>query len=525
MLLGLLIQCLCLLSLVVAAEDAFQRSCSNFKDEISLPNVTVHFSTYIPANTDLSLPDNPPSCTRPSQLVVSDICRVAMTVATSDRSETTQELWLPREFSRRYLVTGNGGLSGCIRHHDLAYVTSLGFAAVGANNGHNGTTGEFFLNNPDVIEDFVWRSVYTSAVTGKQLTQQFYDKDPERSYYFGCSNGGRQGWSIIHSFPDLFDGVLVGAAANNNVNMMSWMSHFYPLTGPPSAPTFVTPEQWTAIAQLVLDQCDALDGAKDGILENPDLCNPDLKSLHCSSHDSPINNSLCLTDAQLQTAESIYQPFRGTLNQPLYPRLQPGVETQTSTTFLSGESDLSREWFQYVVHSDPSWDPATFTTKDAELALLQNPFNMQTWDSDLSAFQQAGGKVLAYHGLADPVVSSEISRWYYDKVSLTMNLDPAELDEFYRYFRISGLGHCEGGDGAGAIGQSLASLIGIEPERNVLMALVKWVEEGVAPEVVVGGNLGGDGEVEWERAHCRFPRGNRFVGEGEVTDMDSWRCV
>lgn len=129
-----------------------------------------------------------------------------MTVNTSESSRITLEAWLPpaAQWNGRFLSTGNGGISGCIQYEDIAYANSFGFAAVGANNGHNGTGGTAFAESPGVVEDFAYRSVHAGTVLGKNITASFYGEDPIYSYYLGCSTGGRQGMKMAQSFPDDF---------------------------------------------------------------------------------------------------------------------------------------------------------------------------------------------------------------------------------------------------------------------------------------------------------------------------------
>jgi feruloyl esterase len=208
--------------------------------------------------------------------------------------------------------------------------------------------------------------------------------------------------------------------------------------------------------------------------------------------------------------------------------MQPGSEILAAPIMYNGSPfTYSQDWFRYVVYNDPSWSGANFTVKDAARALAQNPYNIQTWDGDISPFQKAGGKVLHYHGLQDQLISSEDSKWYYSHVSNTMQLPPSKLDEFYRFFQISGMGHCGGGDGAYGIGQGLGTYDGDKPEDNVLMAMVQWVEEGKAPETVRGAKFvnGPGSEVEYHREHCRWPRRNVFKGPGNYTDENAWQCV
>ena len=185
----------------------------------------------------------------------------------------------------------------------------------------------------------------------------------------------------------------------------------------------------------------------------------------------------------------------------------------------------SVDWFRYVIHQDPTWDSSTLGPDDYTASALLDPFGVQTWQGDLSAARDRGVKILHYHGLSDPVISSDNSRRYYNHVAESMGgLTSAEMDKFYRYFRVSGMGHCSGGPGAWMIGNRMDAVAGLEPERNVLSAIVKWVEDGVAPEYIEG--MGRDeGGREFRRRHCRYPLGNRYKGEGDPRRPDSWECV
>ncbi|THU92545.1 tannase-domain-containing protein [Dendrothele bispora CBS 962.96] len=133
-----------------------------------------------------------------------------MFVATSEWSAISLEAWFLRNWTGRFLSTENGGLSGCIQYEDLAYTAALGFATVGANNGHNGTSGAPFLDNLDVFEDFSFRYMHTGVVVGKNPTKTFYGSPYTKSYYLGCSTGGRQGLKSVQDFPEDFDGVVAG---------------------------------------------------------------------------------------------------------------------------------------------------------------------------------------------------------------------------------------------------------------------------------------------------------------------------
>ncbi|EXJ88746.1 feruloyl esterase [Capronia coronata CBS 617.96] len=435
------------------------------------------------------------------------------------------EIWLPEDWSGRFLSTGNGGLGGCIQYEDIEYAASLGFAAVGTNNGHDGMSGRSFLNNPEVIEDFAYRALHTGVVLGKRISKIFYGKPHTKSYYLGCSTGGRQGFKEVQSFPEDFDGVVAGAPAFSFNNLTAWSCNFLPLTGPVGADTFIPFEMWPTIHQDILDQCDTLDGAKDGILESPDLCDYNPDGHLC--HNAPTNS--CLTAPQIQTLRSIYSPLLSIDGSLVYPRLQPGAElTGAPQTYFTGQPFMAIDWFRYAIFNDPTWDPFSLTPEDYVISSNKNLFNIETWDGDLSAFKDRGGKVLHYHGLADGVISSDNSPRYYEHVSQTMGLSPPELDEFYRFFRISGMAHCGGGPGATFIGNTAHNTASLEPDENVLSAMVRWVEEGIAPNTIQGTayiNGTKNAGFDFKRRHCRWPYHNMFKGPGNWKDENNWECL
>ncbi|CBF85532.1 hypothetical protein AN1772.2 [Aspergillus nidulans FGSC A4] len=507
----------------VLVQDQFQTRCENFAGKIDLPNVKVNFASYIPGSTNLTL-DNVPTCDQ-SQVVSSDICRVAMAVTTSNASEITLEAWFPRDYTGRFLSTGNGGLGGCIQYSDLDYASRLGFATVGANNGHNGTSGEPFYKAPEVLEDFVYRSVHTGIVVGKQLTKLFYDEGFDTSYYLGCSTGGRQGFKLAQDFPGEVDGIIAGAPAINFVGLLSWSAHFYPITGPVGSATYLSLDDWDLVHEEILRQCDGLDGAEDGIIEDPDLCHPNATTLLCSPG---ATSGSCLTATQVNTVHEVYAPLLSSNSTLIYPRMQPGGEQFAAPAMYNGQPfQYSKDWWRYVVYSDPTWNATKWTIRDAEAALRQNPYNIQTWNADLSPLRDSGSKLLTYHGLQDQLISSDDSKLYYHRLMKTMGVTSNQLDEFYRFFQISGMAHCQDGDGAYGIGNRAETEFSTEPEDNVLMAMVRWVEEGIAPETVRGAKFsdGVGSEVEYYRKHCRYPRRNVYKGPGDYTDETAWECV
>ncbi|KAL5408493.1 hypothetical protein PMIN06_011438 [Paraphaeosphaeria minitans] len=508
--------------------DDFEADCATIASKLEVENTTAYFSQFVAAGQNLSIPDRNVTCGAPYQAVSTDLCRIALYVATSNSSGINMEAWLPSNFSGRFLSTGNGGLAGCIGYDDLAYATSLGFASVGANNGHNGTSGGAFYNQPEVVADFAYRSIHTNVLVGKEITKQFYGSPHTKSYYLGCSTGGRQGFKSAQDFPEDFDGIVAGAPALAFNNLTSWSGHFYNVTGPPGSETFVPATMWmTTIHEDIMKQCDLIDGYADGIIEDASTCKYNASSLLCGG--SNTNSSSCLTATQVETVQKVFSPLTLSDGSLVYPRMQPGSEGVAAFAVYNGAPFIYNvDFFRYAIYNDPNWNPLTINDTDYINAAIKNPSDIDTFKGDLTAVQARGAKILHYHGQMDGIISSENSPRYYEHVSEIMGKTPAELDDFYRFFRISGTGHCQGGDGASVIGQRLNSFQSTDPAENVLMAMVDWVENGNAPETIVGThwvNGTKSAGVDYKRAHCKYPKRNVYKGEGDPKAIDSWKCV
>ncbi|KAJ7842251.1 Tannase/feruloyl esterase [Mycena olivaceomarginata] len=502
----------------------FQQACSALTSRLTLLNTTIASTSFVAAGTRLTFPTADPSCSS-SQLVSSDVCRVVLTVVTSSRSRTAMEAWLPSNWTGRFLSTGNGGIGGCIQYTDMDYGSSLGFATTGSDNGHPGQNGTLFLNNIEVVKDFSWRSLLTSAVVGKQITRDFYGKPHDKSYYLGCSTGGRQGWKIAQEFPDVFDGIVAGSPAFAWDNLMSWSGMFFPLIVNAGPDGFPPPSTWPVIDAELLRQCDGIDGAVDGIVEDPALCNFRPEALICL----PGNSSSCITRKQAETVRAVFVPLfaEGIL---MYPGLQfgPGLVAAIFQIYSSRQFLFTDNWYRFAVFNNPAFNATVLTSEEIVFAWNLNPGDINTWSGDLSRFSDRGARILHYHGQQDQLISSANSNRYYDLVSRTMGLPPSSLDKFYRFFRISGMMHCGGGPGATFIGNTEASVASLDPDENVLMAMVRWIEEGIAPETITGTAfinqtkaLGAD----FKRAHCRYPYRNVYTGKGDVKDPASWKCI
>ncbi|PKS05108.1 hypothetical protein jhhlp_008475 [Lomentospora prolificans] len=485
----------------------------------------ITFSDFVEAGRNLSIPKTHPTCEGFAGVVDFDFCRVGITTTTGPSSEIVSEAWLPADWSGRVMTVGNGGLGGCIGYSDLFYTAQRGFSAVGTDIGHVGNVGEP-LADPDVLESYTWRAAHVGAQLSKEISLEYYGKEHTKAYYLGCSTGGRQGFVAAQEFPDDFDGIVAGAPAIPMSGLQSWSGYATTITGPPGSPSFISQELWAIIVEDMLKQCDWLDGHLDGILEHTELCNYRPEGLLCGTSGENGEEG-CLTGAQADTVRSLLSPLYDSEGNEVFGRMQPGTDTSAILWRGSLEGAYVLGWFRYGVYGNASWNgPVTREDIDFAEAKWTNARG-QGWKGDLSVAKDRGLKILHYHGLQDPAISAENSGRYYNHVARTMGLPPSELDAFYRFFYISGMGHCAGGTGASNIGNRLSTLAEEEPEGNVLAAIVQWVEEGVAPDYVLGTAYTSEekDEIAFQRRHCKYPARNMYKGEGDPDAADSWECV
>ncbi|KAJ7624364.1 tannase and feruloyl esterase [Roridomyces roridus] len=482
-----------------------QAKCLGLQKSLHLENTTILNVAYIAAPTNVSTPG---SCQSTAVVTAAPLCRVQFVINTTATSAVHAEAWLPDTWFGRMLGLGNGGLGGCIDYSNLDYGAGLHFAAISSDNGHDGNSGSVFLHHPEVINDFAFRAVHVEAVIGKQMILAYYGKPAAKSYYLGCSTGGRQGTQAALKFPDDFDGIVAGSPATDFNHLSLWqafMSHFVGAPTSPSAPSpkFLPASLWPVVSAEILRQCDGLDGVVDGIITEPDECLFRPEAIQCTA-GSTTN---CLTPIQVESVKNVFTPLFGIDGQLVYPRYSPGAEADPNMSQLFGGEvfSITLDWGRFTILNDSTATLANLSIQDVPFWDSINPGGIATFNGDLSAFLNRGGKFLTYHGRRDPIISSTNSKRVYDLISHTLSLPT--LDSFYRLFLIPGMGHCSGGIGAPSFGQSGGLNAVNDSAHNILLAMVDWVEGGVAPETIIGSGTGGA-----TRTHCRYPMRSVFNG-------------
>lgn len=429
-------------------------------------------------------------------------CRVALTLRPSDDSDIKAEVWMPASgWNGKFMAVGNGGWSGNIAYAALAQALVRGYATASTDTGHKGQTASFALGHPQKLIDFAYRAVHETAVQSKAVIAAFYGSSAKLSYWNGCSSGGKQGLKEAQKYPADFNGIIAGAPANYWTHLMTgdlWAG-IATLKDPQS---YIPKEKYALIHKAVLEACDARDGVKDGVIEDPSRCRFDPGVLLCSGGDAPD----CLTAAQVDAARKIYSGPPG-----VFPGLAPGSELGWGA--LAGGPKpfaIVDSHFKYVVFRDPDWDFRTLDlSKDVALADKIDGGLLNATDPNLKPFTRSGGKLLIYHGWNDQLIAPQNSIDYYRSVVTAMGGNRS-ADESVRLFMAPGMNHCFGGDGPSAV--------------DWVAAMEQWVEQGKAPDALIGAHLSG-GKPDRTRPICMYPKVAKYAGSGDLNDAANFTCV
>jgi feruloyl esterase len=418
-------------------------------------------------------------------------CQVKGYVEPANRFEVRLPL---TTWTQRYVQTGCGGLCGSIglmlsNPHGCMPATNGELALASTDMGHHGgMDGSFGAKDYQLRVDFAYRSLHVTALAAKALIAQFYGQGPKYSYFNGCSDGGREALIEAQRYPDDFNGITAGAPAMNFTTQNSFYHGWNVLAnlGPDGKP-LLTADKLPILHKAVLDQCDAGDGLKDGLVSDPLNCHPDLSVIECKPGQ---DEKSCLTPAQTKAARELYagahdaEGNKLTLSGPL-PGSElawagvlippPGVPFVMSRMIATGAlQNLMYEQNPpagYTLEKDLKFDRASFAATTRLHALYD------ATDPDLTPFAANGGKLILWHGLADPHISPLNTIAYY--TAMQNLLGKEKVDQFARLFLFPGGYHCGGGEGPFDFG--------------LMQAIMTWVEGGQKPAELVASHSTGSG--------------------------------
>ncbi|MEG3614301.1 tannase/feruloyl esterase family alpha/beta hydrolase [Isoptericola haloaureus] len=400
-------------------------------------------------------------------------------------------LQLPLEdWNGRYFQTGCGGFCGYVPIADCAEPLADGFAVGAENTGHVGSSADAFLDDAQAEADWGYRSPHVLAVVAKATLAELYGTPPSTSYFMGCSTGGRQALSEAQRYPEDFDGIVAGAPAlyQNYLAVLS-QGHFETVNRDADGGLILDTTDVGLVSDAVLASCDLDDGRADGVVGDPLSCAFDPATLLCADGGDGTD---CLTATQVETLEALYSAPTTDDGELLYPDgLAVGSEAgwpfmtvATSEGSMSISGDYAQNVLRYlafpedpgVAYSLGDFDPST----EADLLHTQAAvYNAD--DVDLSAFRERGGKLILWHGWADPLITPYGTLDYYERV-VDADGGARVTDSYLRTFMLPGVYHCSGGPG--------------QDEVDWMSAISAWVEDDVAPESVTATGNGATRVVE-----------------------------
>jgi hypothetical protein len=461
------------------------------------------------------------------------------------------ELRLPVAWNGRFLHQGNGGIDGAVvpalgafGGGPVTHALQQGFAVLSSDAGHPGSMGPTFGIDPQARLDYGYQAVSKLTPMARQVIERAYGKAPDRSYFAGCSNGGRHALVAAARHGDQYDGILAGAPGYNLpkaavANIFGAQRYARVATNPSDLSTGFTAAERARVVRAVLDRCDALDGATDGMVQDTTAC----QAAFSLSRDVPTctgpRDGTCLSAAQKDAIGPIFSGATTRNGRPIYASFPfdaglatPGVAAWEFTAPLERDSGAVGFIFKVPPERAAGFNGPAFTLGadvdalfagihatdgtyiESAMSFMAPPQPLQ-----LSTLRNRGGKLIVYHGVSDAIFSVD------DSQALLRGLNQAhggDASHFARLYRVPGMGHCSGGPAT--------------DQFDGLGALVRWVEDGQAPDQITArargaGNPGGvnaDLPAGWapdrSRPLCPWPQVARYLGSGSLERADSFAC-
>lgn len=466
------------------------------------------------------------------------MCRVVGHIRPTADSDIGFEVWLPASgWDGRLHGVGIGGFAGAIDYFTLGQAVRAGQAAVATDTGHGGgmMDSSWSKGHPEKVRDYSWRAIHLSTVAAKQVIKAFYGKAPDKSYFVGCSGGGRQGLVEAARFPDDYDGIVSGAPAASftELGMALINAHQAQLL----LGTAIRPAQAKYLEQEVIRQCDAGDGQSDGLIADPRQCRFDPIKLSCSTSTSPQ----CFSDGQIGALRRIYAGPKSSAGRQLAASYLPSGSE-------AGDPAPALGWESYLLAGDKGKNGGRVLADGMLDGLIQKPFatvDSFDWNRDparlkavsgeidapvdLRRFFARGGKLVIWHGWADAAIPPEASLRYH---AAMLRQSGPKANASVRLFMVPGVQHCFGGKGPDVFGQSGAPARTDMPDRHLVRAVQDWAEgTRSAPEMLIGRRGHGGGMFgppaagpERQRLLCAWPKREALIPGGDADKAASYLC-
>jgi feruloyl esterase len=433
-------------------------------------------------------------------------CKVNATLKPTADSNIRIEVWLPAEGWKGKLVEGGNGAYGSnFSYGVMAQALMAGYAATSSDTGHEGNSASFVMGHQDKLVDWAYRAVHENAIAAKAIVAAHYGAAVKQAYFEGCSTGGRQAYGEAQRYPADFGGIIAGDPGINLTHQTAgetWVAQQVHRSADAAIPI----SKFPLIHAAALASCDARDGVKDGVIENPLQCKFDPGALLCKNTDAAD----CLTAPQVETARDMYRGAVSASGEQIFPGLMPGSELGWGGLAGPEPMGYALESYKYLVMKNPNWDYMTLDlVRDVSFADKNVASLVNNADPNLKPYFARGGKLLGYHGAADPGLTPLNSVNYYERVAKTLGGVDA-ISNSYRLFLVPGMMHCGGGDGTNTF--------------DMIAALDKWVATNEAPNSIPASRIR-DGKVDRTRPLCPYPQQAVYKGSGSTDDAANFTCA
>ena len=530
-----------------AASGATLASCTDLATRISFANTTISAANVIAAGT-LTVGGTPV----PAHCQIVGKMNQRVSAVDGNAYAIGFEMRLPNAWNGRFYYQANGGLDGSVGtatggvNGGFALTNALnqGFAVISADAGHSGAQNPTFGIDPQARLDYGYQAAATLTPMAKAAIKTAYGKTPDRSYFGGCSNGGRHALVAASRQPEQYDGYLVGDPGARLplaavANVAAYQAYATVASDPADITTAYTQAERTLVANAVLAKCDALDGSADGLVQDTTACqaafNLDRDVPTCTA----ARDGTCLSAAQKAVIAKRFSGMTTGTGAKFYASwpYDAGVAGGNTTTWFwtsPWQRDASAIAFIWQVppESPTGFSGTTFAATsniDTLLAKIQatsttypeNSLSFMTAPNPtkLGTLKNRGAKKMVYHGTSDPIFSSDDTTAWYEALRTE---NGGDASNFARFYRVPGMTHCSAGPAT--------------DQFDMLTPLVAWVENGVAPDSVVAqargaGNAAGvnpDIPATWSAARtrplCPYPKVAKYKGSGDIEVAASFSC-
>ena len=540
---------------LAAATPATLQSCANLASTLVLPETRITSSELVPQGP---LTVQGTTAQAPAHCLVKGKMKERTSAVDGASYAIGFEIRMPQEWNGRFLYQANGGLDGSV-------VTALGavsggapvspalvqgFAVLSSDAGHSAPT-PFFGVDPQARLDYGYQAVGTLTPMAKNLIKSAYGKAPDRSYFAGCSNGGRHAMVAASRYADQYDGILAGNpgfSLPKAATTQLWKAQQYAkvttandAAGLPNLTTAVTPAEFQLVSNKILAKCDALDGATDGLVNDVAACQTAFNLQTDVPSCTGARDGTCLTPEQKTVLSTVFAGPKNSKGEALYTGtwFDPGIAGANFASWHFGSPATRDAGAVAFIFTSPPSSVAAFTAIPGMRYALD--FSMETdypkmfattstyaespWSymtppnaSDLSTLKNRGAKMMVYHGVADGVFSPVDTANWMDRLQANHG---GKADAFSRLFLVPGMNHCSGGP--------------TTDQFDMLAPLVAWVEQGKAPDSVTAKARGAGANVvntelpaNWSanrtRPLCVYPKVARYNGSGDIESASSFSC-